>query len=476
MVVENAIPKSQVSFGLVKKLTLMLLGAILAVSIAIMSANAIEDFHEGDVSAKETVERNMRVAWNELHHYGTNFHSENGELSVGDTKLNDKNEIADAVVALVGGNATIFSGDTRVATNVKNADGSRAVGTKLAKNSAFEAVFAGKNYRGETDILGKRYITAYDPIKDSSGQVVGVLFVGEPLEQFYAPLYSTIYRSLMFGALTCSVVLLVVGTHMRRVVTEPIARLTAVMHRLAVGDLTVEIPDYDRRDEIKEIENALVVFKKNELEELRLEKEQKATHEEQVKRVRVVADLTARFESDVFKVVKDVSASAKEMQKMSHEMTQIAEGTKEQATSVSAAATEASANVETVAAATEELSASVGEIGRHVEEAAKVSQQAAEQTQKTERMFEKLAASSIKIGEVITLINEIASQTNLLALNATIEAARAGEAGKGSPLWLRKSRIWQGKPPRLRMKSVRKSRRFNRKRRTPSLPCARFQA
>jgi len=42
-----------------------------------------------------------------------------------------------------------------------------------------------------------------------------------------------------------------------------------------------------------------------------------------------------------------------------------------------------------------------------------------------------LAAAAHKIGEVIDLINQIASQTNLLALNATIEAARAGEAGRG---------------------------------------------
>src|SRR5205085_11560821 len=53
------------------------------------------------------------------------------------------------------------------------------------------------------------------------------------------------------------------------------------------------------------------------------------------------------------------------------------------------------------------------------------------QAGRTDAEVRDLAAAAQKIGDVIALINDIASQTNLLALNATIEAARAGEAGKG---------------------------------------------
>src|SRR5262249_21746769 len=66
-----------------------------------------------------------------------------------------------------------------------------------------------------------------------------------------------------------------------------------------------------------------------------------------------------------------------------------------------------------------------------VTQAASVASKAAADGQRTNETVEGLSAAANKIGEVIGLINEIASQTNLLALNATIEAARAGEAGKG---------------------------------------------
>jgi methyl-accepting chemotaxis protein len=87
--------------------------------------------------------------------------------------------------------------------------------------------------------------------------------------------------------------------------------------------------------------------------------------------------------------------------------------------------------VQTVASATEELTSSIAEIGRQVAQSAQISARAVENVRRTGDTAQSLAAGAQKIGDVVTLIQNIAAQTNLLALNATIEAARAGEAGKG---------------------------------------------
>ena len=104
-------------------------------------------------------------------------------IHFGTTMMNNNFVLVDEVQKEAGGTATIFvkSGDefVRVATNVKKDDGSRAIGTILdPKGKAIAAIAKGESYFGEVDILGKPYVTGYEPIRDASSKVIGVYYVG----------------------------------------------------------------------------------------------------------------------------------------------------------------------------------------------------------------------------------------------------------------------------------------------------------
>lgn len=102
--------------------------------------------------------------------------------------VNGNFEIVDGVRDLVGGAATVFqvynnSYAVRISTNVKGTDGERAVGTHLTDNVYEVAVKQGETYYGRRDLFGVNYVTAYEPIIDKNGAVIGVLFVGTEEEQ-----------------------------------------------------------------------------------------------------------------------------------------------------------------------------------------------------------------------------------------------------------------------------------------------------
>jgi methyl-accepting chemotaxis protein len=142
-------------------------------------------------------------------------------------------------------------------------------------------------------------------------------------------------------------------------------------------------------------------------------------------------ELAAGFERKIGHIVKAVAVAASEMQVMSSSMSGSSEETARQTAAAAAASTRASTNVGTVASATEQLTASISKIAQQVTRSAEIAGKAAEEARRTNTVVEGLATGTHKIGEVVTLIQNIASQTNLLALNATIEAARAGEHGRG---------------------------------------------
>ncbi len=97
---------------------------------------------------------------------------------VGGYLLNRNYAIVDSVKEAVGGTATIFQGDLRISTNVQKTDGSRAVGTTVSDTVRSAVLGSGTTYYGKAWVVNAWYQTAYEPIKDSSGKVIGILYVG----------------------------------------------------------------------------------------------------------------------------------------------------------------------------------------------------------------------------------------------------------------------------------------------------------
>jgi len=239
--------------------------------------------------------------------------------------------------------------------------------------------------------------------------------------------WRSLILSLLGGAIGFGALILI----SRSQISLPLVRMSGVMARLADNDVTVTIDGGERRDEVGEMARSVQVFKDNAQERQRLEEQGRATAARREERNRKIAELTSSFDGSVSNVLGVVTKAVSELESTAVSMTATAEQTSSQATSVAAASEEASSSVQTVASAAEQLAASIHEIARQVEQSGRISDAAAHEAERTNSTVQGLAESSARIGEVVNLINDIASQTNLLALNATIEAARAGEAGKG---------------------------------------------
>ncbi len=110
---------------------------------------------------------------------------EGAQLFFGSAKMNGNYELVDALKKAHNCTATLFvkkgDGFVRISTNVMK-DSNRAIGTVLDPNGpAIAAIRQGKAFYGVVDILGKKYDTGYEPIKNAGGDIIGIYYIGYPL-------------------------------------------------------------------------------------------------------------------------------------------------------------------------------------------------------------------------------------------------------------------------------------------------------
>ncbi|ABC21246.1 methyl-accepting chemotaxis protein [Rhodospirillum rubrum] len=237
---------------------------------------------------------------------------------------------------------------------------------------------------------------------------------------------------LMLGAMIGAPLLVVLaGLALARRIQAPLAAITAAMTALAGGDRARAIPETDRRNEIGAMARAVATFKDAMVAAEALAQEQAAQERARGERAERLAALTRRFEQSVGGRLGAVDDALAGMDGTGKAMQGAAETVADHSRAVASASAQASANVRTVAEAAAALGASISEVAAQMDRQSTEAERAESRMDQANALMEGLSASAGRIGEVVTLIADIASQTNLLALNATIEAARAGEAGKG---------------------------------------------
>ncbi|HEY1934274.1 MAG TPA: methyl-accepting chemotaxis protein [Acetobacteraceae bacterium] len=214
-------------------------------------------------------------------------------------------------------------------------------------------------------------------------------------------------------------------------IARPILAMAAAMRRLADGALDTDIPATNRKDEVGQMAQALLVFRQNAQETQRLHEAGETARVLQQRRQTEMDRHVQEFGASVTAVMESLARSAEAMRATAAEMSDAALRARESSARAAAGATTSTANLGAVAAAAEQMSASINEIGQQVHRATRAVELAVERADVTNQKVASTVAAADRVGDVVRLIAAIAGRTNLLALNATIEAARAGDAGKG---------------------------------------------
>jgi len=375
---------------------------ILAVVTACASAGVFFGRQHVRDAMEESLRKDLFLSYHLVdERYPGAWEVKNGKLYKGDVLMTENFAVVDAIAEDTGGAVTLFLGDTRTATTVRDEAGKRRVGTTAAPYVVDTVLRKGQNYFGEADVAGTAHLTAYMPIRDAAGSVVGMWFVGIPLTRVEAVSSHITWSISIVGVVVLALALAFIIPLTNRF-TDPIRATAEALDRVARGDLTVHLGRQRFR--------ALVLLT-----------------DAANRMVDQLRDLTRRVQD----AAVQVAAQSEELHASAQEVTATVQNVAATAEQLSAGAEQTAAHAHSAAEASDKVQRQAKEGAQAVDEAVRQIRNAQQTVDQGAELVRQLGTRSAAVGQITEVIKGIADQTNLLALNAAIEAARAGDHGRG---------------------------------------------
>lgn len=345
-----------------------------------------------------------------------------GELYKGKESIKN-NDFLEILKQELDHDFTVFLGDKRIASTIQN--GENLIGSKADEAVSDEVLKKGKRLIIDTVVQGIKYVAIYEPLKNSQGEIVGMLAIGKDQTEFENKM-QVIQRIIVLGSSFVIISIIAVIVWCIYGITNRIVKVKKHLDYLREKDFTqfIDTKYLGYKDEVGELALNLTETQGVILTLLREVSEIGKDVNGQSSNLAITANELANSAQNIAATIQEVTIG---VTNQAEDLSTINDSTSKFAINIDQMATfmkQIEINSQTIGSSAQESSKNMQNVGSSVD------------VLNTHFKDYSISIYAFKnkveqIYQMTTLIHNITEQTNLLALNAAIEAARAGEAGRG---------------------------------------------